>query len=485
LWRKLGRWTVLAALLIGAGFWIYPRLYRSLTTVSTDDAFVNAHVTHVAPRIPESVTEVLVDDNDYVKAGDLLVRLDPSMWDVRVAQAKSSLVAAERQRDQAEAKARAGAAGVRASRYQLASAISNIDNQAASLRVAVARLNEAKSAESLAATEAQRYAELASRKSVTQEMADVRRTDLEKAQSRVRQALGEIHAIRVGLELPEEPPAGEPLDQVPPNLNQKHSTVLAALGQLALAITELGATLPAFYDTPDQFIADIKSRAPNGDIDALIDATVKASPGVMAAQAQIAMARDQLAEAELSRTYCEIRAAVDGFVSNRNVNPGDRVAANQRLMAIRSFQDVWIDCNFKETQLESLRIGQPVEIHVDAYPHKVFAGRVSGFSPGTGTTMALLPPQNATGNFVKIVQRLPVRVDLVGGNPPDTPLFIGLSAVPRVRVFDTPSGPNAGQRLRGSFPTVPIEARRPLLPSPAGSRTTLPVAPDEPPPASP
>jgi membrane fusion protein (multidrug efflux system) len=477
--------VLLGAVLVGAGFWIYPRLDRSLTTVSTDDAFVNAHVTHVAPRIPESVTAVLVDDNDYVHAGDVLVRLDPAMWDVRVSQAQSAVAASRRQRDQAEAKARAGAAGVRASRYQLASAISNIDNQATSLRVAVARLNEAKSAESLAATEAQRYAELASRKSVTQEMADVRRADLEKAQARVRQALGEIHAMRVGLELPEEPPAGQPLDQVPSDLNQRHSTVLAALGQLALAITELGATLPAFYDTPDQFIADIKSRAPGGNIDALIDATVKGSPGVMAAEAQVAMALDQLAEASLSRSYCEIRAAVDGFVSNRSVNPGDRVAANQRLMAIRSFQEVWIDCNFKETQLESIRIGQPVDIYVDAYPHKVFAGRVSGFSPGTGATMALLPPQNATGNFVKIVQRLPVRVELVGGNPPDTPLFVGLSATPRVRIFETPTGPHAGQRLRGNFPAVPLEARRLRLPSPAGSRAPLPVTPNEPSPASP
>ena len=172
------------------------------------------------------------------------------------------------------------------------------------------------------------------------------------------------------------------------------------------------------------------------------------------AEAQVKQAEEQLAEAELNLSYCEIRADIDGFVSNRNVNPGDRVATGERLLAIHSFEDVWIDCNFKETQLEPIRIGQPVDITLDAYPGKVFRGRVSGFSPATGVAMALLPPQNATGNFVKIVQRLPVRVDLVGGNPPETPLFIGLSAEPRVFIFEKPEGPNAGQRLRGNFPVV-------------------------------
>ncbi len=121
----------------------------------------------------------------------------------------------------------------------------------------------------------------------------------------------------------------------------------------------------------------------------------------------------------------------------------------ERLLAIRSFKDIWIDCNFKETQLEPIRIGQRVELRVDAYPGRVFRGRVSGFSPGTGAATALLPPQNATGNFVKIVQRLPVRVDLVEGNPPETPLFAGMSVEPRIFIKEPPEGEAAGQRLRG------------------------------------
>jgi membrane fusion protein (multidrug efflux system) len=103
---------------------------------------------------------------------------------------------------------------------------------------------------------------------------------------------------------------------------------------------------------------------------------------------------------------------------------------------------------------ERIAIGQPVDLYVDAYPGKVFKGRVQGFSPGTGSTLALLPPQNATGNFVKIVQRLPVRIDLLDGNPPETPLFVGLSVVPYIKFKERPEGPNAGQRLRGIFPTT-------------------------------
>ncbi|MBX6313176.1 MAG: HlyD family secretion protein [Isosphaeraceae bacterium] len=452
--RRLLLVAVVAAVAVAGGYALYPRVRLALMTVSTDDAYVNSHVTHVAPRITENVREVHVDDNDFVRKGDLLVVLDDELWRVRVHQARAALQIAQKSREQALAKARAAVAAARANRFQLAAAMSNVRNQVAGLRGAVARLNEARVAERLAQAEAERYAELARRRSVSQEEADIRRTDYDQAKARVRQALEEVHRIRAGLDLPEEPEPGHDLTEVPPDLDQHHSSVLAALGTLALNLADLGVPLPSYYDTPDQFLDEIRKKAPDGDIDALIEQTVRKAPNVEAAEAQVEQAEEQLAEAELNLSYCEIRAEIDGFISNRNVNPGDRVVQGERLMAIRSFEEVWIDCNFKETQLEPIRIGHPVDITIDAYPGKVFRGRVSGFSPGTGAAMALLPPQNATGNFVKIVQRLPVRVDLVGANPPDTPLFIGLSAVPYVRIYDPPTGPYAGQRLRGSFPTV-------------------------------
>ena len=123
------------------------------------------------------------------------------------------------------------------------------------------------------------------------------------------------------------------------------------------------------------------------------------------------------------------------MVTRRNVNPGNNVQAGQSLMAVRSLTEIWIDANFKETQLADLRIGQRVRCEVDMYGgRREFEGRITGFTMGTGQTLALLPPQNATGNFVKIVQRLPVRIELTDYDPDKAPLFVGLS-VDAVRVL--------------------------------------------------
>jgi membrane fusion protein, multidrug efflux system len=122
-------------------------------------------------------------------------------------------------------------------------------------------------------------------------------------------------------------------------------------------------------------------------------------------------------------------------------------------MAIRSLREIWVDANFKETQLRDLRIGQAVDLYVDMYGGRhVFKGRISGFTQGTGSTLALLPPENATGNFVKVVQRLPVRIDLEGYDPNENTLFIGTSVVPYVYLNKPLTGPNAGKFLQAYRP---------------------------------
>jgi membrane fusion protein (multidrug efflux system) len=126
-------------------------------------------------------------------------------------------------------------------------------------------------------------------------------------------------------------------------------------------------------------------------------------------------------------------------------------------MAIRSLNEIWVDANFKETQLRDLRIGQAVDLYVDMYGgRRVFKGRVSGFTMGTGSTLALLPAQNATGNFVKVVQRLPVRIELEGYDPDKNPLFIGTSVVPYVYIDKPPTGPDAGKFLQARLPEAQI-----------------------------
>src|SRR5262249_26453562 len=155
---------------------------------------------------------------------------------------------------------------------------------------------------------------------------------------------------------------------------------------------------------------------------------VRDAPAVKQAEARVAEAERNLDQARLDLRYCDVVAEIDGVVTRRSVNPGNNVVAGQALMAVRSLTDIWVDANFKETQLRTLRIGQPVDLDVDMYgSREEFRGRISGFTNGTGSTLALLPAENATGNFVKVVQRLPVRIDLIDYDPDKAPLFVGLS----------------------------------------------------------
>ena len=163
------------------------------------------------------------------------------------------------------------------------------------------------------------------------------------------------------------------------------------------------------------------------------------------------MAESDLDQAKLDLSYCEVRAEIDGVVTRRNVNPGNNVKAGQGLMGLRSLTEIRIDANFKETQLADLRIGQRAKIEVDMYgSHHEFEGRITGFTMGTGQTLALLPPQNATGNFVKIVQRLPVKIELFGYDPDKIPLFTGLSVTPYIYIRQPLVGddPGKGKSLR-------------------------------------
>jgi membrane fusion protein, multidrug efflux system len=186
-----------------------------------------------------------------------------------------------------------------------------------------------------------------------------------------------------------------------------------------------------------------------GDINRALAGLTADAPAVKQAQAKLESANRDLIQAELDLRYCDVVAEIDGVVTRRNVNPGNNVQAGQSLMAIRSLTEIWVDANFKETQLRDLRIGQPVDLYVDMYGDRhVFKGRISGFTEGTGSTLALLPPENATGNFVKVVQRLPVRIDVEGYDPNKNPLFVGTSVVPYVYLNKPLTGPDAGKFLQ-------------------------------------
>ncbi len=209
----------------------------------------------------------------------------------------------------------------------------------------------------------------------------------------------------------------------------------------------LGLDLP--HKGPKQMVADFYKRDPSGDIDVIYAGLLKSAPAVKQAETKLAQAKRTLDQAKLNLRYCDIVSEIGGVVTLRNVNPGNNVVVGQSLMAVRSLTEIWIDANFKEAQLADLRIGQRVSCEVDMYGrHKAFDGRITGFTMGTGETLSLLPPQNATGNFVKIVQRLPVRIELTNYAPDKDPLFVGLSVAPRVYYKEPPTGPHAGEFLQ-------------------------------------
>ncbi len=246
---------------------------------------------------------------------------------------------------------------------------------------------------------------------------------------------------------------------MPADLDQSFSTVRQALAGLLESAAPLGVVPSSYTLSPRQVVEEFYRRDPEQNLDRVYAQLLKNAAPIKQAQSKVHQAEADLAQAELNLRYCDVLAEIDGVITRRNVNSGNNVQAGQSIMAIRSLNEIWIDANFKETQLAELRIGQPVDVEVDMYgSRRRYAGRISGFTMGTGSTLALLPAQNATGNFVKVVQRLPVRIDLEDYNPADETLFVGLSVIPYVRYKETAQGPNAGKRLQETRPVefVPI-----------------------------
>jgi membrane fusion protein, multidrug efflux system len=449
--RKRRNWVlplfiVLTVVLLWFGI---PIVVRTFTAVSTDDAYVNSYVTFVAPRVAGQVARVLVDDNNRVKKGDVLVELDPEPFRVQVAIKQAAVDTAQAALVVAEATTRSQAAQIRSGRFKLERAIEDVDNQIATIHARVATWEQEKATLVLARAEFERAQRLLNSKVVSPEEYDQKREALDVATAQVQQSLQDVYEARVALGLVPEPTDGTSLSDVPANLDQNFSSVREALASLLQSAALLGIQPSSFDLTPSQAIAEFLKRDPSGDINRIYAEIIRNAPNLKQAQTNLRQAQRDLDQAKLDLSYCTIVAEIDGVITKRNVNPGNYVQVGQTLMAIRSLRDIWIDANFKETQLRNLRIGQRVDLHLDMYGgrHR-FEGRISGFTYGTGSTLSLLPAENATGNFVKVVQRLPVRIDVVNYDPDQFPLFVGLSVTPTVDLASPPTGPDAGKFLQ-------------------------------------
>jgi membrane fusion protein, multidrug efflux system len=438
-----------------AAIWKFgvPWIQLTLNTVSTDDAYVNGHVTFVAPRVSGQVSRVVVDDNNRVRKGDVLVELDKEPFQDAVAVKKAAVDTAQADLQAATAAVRGLEAQARSQYWQLQNAMEDVDNRVAQLHDRVAALDKSNASLKFAQAEFDRAQKLMPTGFQSRQEYDRRQAALSEAQAEVSKAMADVHQIRVSLGLPAQSKSGD-LGEVPPELDQTFSSVRDAQAALIRTAAQLGVG-HSYEQLPKQMLKQFENLN-QGDVDRTLAGLTAQAPAVMQAQAKLEAANRDLVQAELDLRYCDIVAEIDGVVTRRNVNPGNDVHVGQNLMAIRSLHEIWVDANFKETQLRDLRIGQAVDLYVDMYGERhVFKGRISGFTEGTGSTLAVLPPENATGNFVKVVQRLPVRIDIQGYDPDKSPLFIGTSVVPYVYMDRPLSGPNAGKFLQAYLPQSP------------------------------
>jgi membrane fusion protein, multidrug efflux system len=269
-------------------------------------------------------------------------------------------------------------ARARSQRWKLQHAMEDVENQIALLHAKIAALNKSKASLKLAEAGFDRAKKFIVSAVTSREESDRREATLLVARAEVIQALDDIHQIRVSLGLPAEPENGGDLSQVPPDLDQTFSSVRQAQSELIQSAAELGI-VGSFKLTPKQMLEEFYKRDPNHDIDQIFAALVSGAPAVKQAEAKLQSAERDLDQAELNLRYCDIIAEIDGVVTRRNVNPGNNVLAGQGLMAIRSLDEIWVDANFKETQLRDLRIGQAVDLYVDMYGgRRVFPGRIAG-----------------------------------------------------------------------------------------------------------
>lgn len=378
------RIAILIALvvLLVIGFFAY-RYFTSYE--STDDAQVDGHINSVSARVSGHVIKLAVQDNQYVQAGTVLVEIDPTDYQVAYERAKA---------DFADAQAAATAAGVNvpitsvntssqvsSSEADVASARAGIQAAQQQLQAAKAQLQQADANNIKAQNDLGRYKQLVDKQEISHQQFD--------------QATAAAKASEAGVEAARA------------NADAAEQLVIQAKGRLVQAEANW-----RYANTAPRQIEISKARA-------------------QSALAQVQRMKANLDQAQLNLQYTKIVAPVNGIVSNRTVEVGQNVAPGQELMKVINLDDIWITANFKETQLRSMHPGQRVTIEVDANGRK-YNGKVDSIAGASGARFSLLPPENATGNYVKVVQRVPVKVVLDPGSNNDHTLRPGLSVTPKV-----------------------------------------------------
>ena len=380
---------------------------------STDDAFVEGHVTRISPRVQGTALRVVVDDNQQVRKGDLLVEIDPADFQARLSEARAALQAAVAKRDSAAAAelltrvtagatARQASYGVEAAggdvseaRAKASADLGRAEQAAAVVEAAKAEIAEAEA--NLAAASAEesrlgadeaRYRALYASGVVSEQQSEAAATAAATARARVAAARKRVASAEARL------------------AEAKAATATAAREAERSGIQTTSAAA--------RYRQEVGRREA---VDTVPEQLAVKSSEVASAGAEVARAEAAVRQAELDLSYTEIRAPEDGRVTTKAVEQGSLVQPGQVILSLVS-DEVWVLANFKETQVDLMRPDQAVELTVDAFPGRTLRGHVDSFQFGTGSRFSLLPAENATGNFVKVVQRLPVKV--VVDESPDT-----------------------------------------------------------------
>jgi len=394
--------SVGAIVTIGVGIAYY---IHSLSYETTDDAFIDGHVVPVSARVAGHVAEVYVTDNQWVNQGDLLAEIDPRDFEARLAAAEAALTAA-----QAGQKSRAFGGDV----VEITSS-AGVGEASAAVEGAKAAVETARAA---VATAKSQQAQAQAQVGAVQAGLKQAQADLLAAEARQKRAAAYLKRIQALV--PERAASQDTLDEAVAAEGVASADVSAVRQRIAAqeaAILQAEAAVAAAESGVRQAEAGVSGQlAALGRAEAQLAATKSAPKQVAqsrsqtdAAEADAARAQAEVNQAKLSLSYTKIYAPNSGHVTRKSVEPGAFVQMGQPLLALVD-PDVWVIANFKETQLAKMQPGQPVTVTVDTHPGVKFAAHVDSLQRGSGARFSLLPPENATGNFVKVVQRVPVKI---------------------------------------------------------------------------
>jgi membrane fusion protein, multidrug efflux system len=402
--------VIVVVVAAGIAYYLHSRSFES-----TDNAFIEGNVVQVSPRVQGQVVRVYINDNQRVRKGDLLVEIDARDYELKVAETKARMIDAQARLSSAQSgvslTSDVTSAGMVQATAALEAARNQIDIFSARLRLEDADIQAAEAglrqaeAGRVAAEAGARRAELdATRYRTLYKKDEVSRQTLERAEAEETASKATFDAAAYAV-----------------------SGARARLDQAKAARTATASSLQQANNLAQQASGKLQEARAGSKQVRIRESEVKS------VNAQIDQLDSMNRSAELNLSFAHIYAPEDGTVTRKSVEPGNFVQVGQALMAIVT-DNIWVVANFKETQLTNMRPGQPVDIRIDAFPQYRLKGKVDSVQTGTGARFSLLPAENATGNYVKVIQRMPVKIIFSDPPPSEIKLGPGMSVEPRVRV---------------------------------------------------